>query len=109
MQDEVVIDITDRVRKIVGEQVKYATVSRETMKDDLVEETESGFVLNPDWDGHVYISFENGAEIEVCGSDYVSVIIRKVNKQIEKNREADFTEHITDYADNIKDRIGENV
>lgn len=81
MQDEVVIDITDRVRKLVGEQVKYAAVggkkeNRSVMQDDLIEETESRVFLNPDWDGQVYILFSNGAEIEVRGSDYVSVSVR---------------------------------
>ena len=46
------------------------------MQDDLIEETESRVFLNPDWDGQVYILFSNGAEIEVRGSDYVSVSVR---------------------------------
>lgn len=38
------------------------------MQDDLIEEKQSGFVLNSDWDGEVYFLFDNGVEIAVAGS-----------------------------------------
>ena len=78
---EIIVDITDKMKAIIGEQVKYSAVgtlkNRSKSEDQLIEEIESGFVLNPDWNGDVCIMFNNGAEIVISGSDYVSVIIRK--------------------------------
>lgn len=83
-EDEKVLNITNSVKDLIGNHVKYAAVGgkivRNPMRESLIEETDSGFVLNPDWEGSVYILFENGAEIEVSGSDYVSVIVRNDHK-----------------------------
>ena len=81
--DEIVIDITDKVKAVIGNSVKYAAVGysneRESCQDSIIEEIANGFILNPDWDGKVYILFESGAEIEISGSDYVSVFIGNIH------------------------------
>lgn len=80
--DEIITDITESVQKLLGTCVKYAAIGvsdekRMEVQDDLIAINEHSMRLNPDWNGQVYIQFENGAEITVCGSDYVSVHISK--------------------------------
>ena len=73
-QDDVVRDVTDMVKKVLGDQVKYAAIK--SIRDPEVEERNGGVVLNSEWDGEVSILFNNGAEISIFGSDYLSVLIK---------------------------------
>ena len=80
--NEIVIDITELIQSFLGNFVTYAalTTSKERDKNQnmLIEKEENSVIFNPDWDGNIYILFESGSELEVSGSDYVSICIRNV-------------------------------
>lgn len=85
----IIIDVTENIKNYMGDVVKLAYIELDNQRlnsqEALIKQNPNGVTINSDWNGTVNIICENGSQIEVSGSDYVSVFIRNNKMRLARN------------------------